>query len=370
MLKPTTQLVNWIVEKQLPWISYNDQIGRVELIIDNHLLSTYRQCPAYFMLYAVEGIRPKPQPTPTAPGGVPVGERREWFLDFGILWHKLMEEYYSPLTGFRSPGFTLQGFAVDTAKRWWDTMQMDKYLSHPECQKIGGFMGFAVLLVGYSNMFSSQNERLQWVASEISFGKNKEVPIYTLVPSNYSTEWSICDIYLSGRIDLLFDDGTALVPMDHKTLNSFRRDPLARFLIDDGPTGYIYAMQKILPTIVGAELLARRTCNSILMSLICKGDPPKNEPPFKRLPIFKSAEALEMYRQRQVATCNNIMSDLESYIRGQQVQRNTTACTNYYFYECPYYDIHRQQSIDAERKTIHNGFVALPVWNTERMNEE
>ena len=365
---PSTSLLNYVQEAQLPWISYNESIGRLELFVDNYMLSAYRACPAYFFLRDVEGWHRRSE---EAPEGVEAAERK-WYLDFGILWHSMMEEFYS---SFQSPKFSLEDFAIHKADYYWHKLQMQQHEGHPECQKIGGYLGFAGMLVAYAVQFSAENEKLTPIASEVAFGRKKEIPIYVSTGIDGIDEpalWSSADIYLSGRLDLIFDDGNHILPMDHKTMGSFRGDPMARFLCDDGPTGYIYALNKMLPSLPGIteEVITKRSCNMISMNLIRKGEAPKNDPRqsrFKRAPIYKSSEALESYRLRMIATCNHLIGDLEMYVRSYSVPRNTNSCTNWYFTTCPYFDIHRQQSADAEQKTLQTGYVKLPIWNTEKV---
>ena len=365
---PSSRLVEWVWEKKLPWISYNESIGRMEIFIDNYLASSYRACPAYFFLRDVEGWHRRSE---SAPGAEDTIERK-WYLDFGILWHAMMEEFYS---SFQSPKFSLEDFAIHKADEYWSRLEMQQHEGHPECQRIGGYLGFAGMLVSYAVQFSAENERLTPIASEVAFGKKREVPIYVFDPLACGSEasiWSSADIYLSGRLDLIFDDGSHILPMDHKTMGSFRGDPMAKFLCDDGPTGYIYALNQILPSLSGIseEVITKRSCNMISMNLINKGEPPKNDPRqsrFKRMPIYKSIEALESYRLRMIATCNHLINDLEMYCRDYSVPRNTNACTNWYHTTCTYYDIHRQQSADAEQKTLQTGYIKLPIWDTEKV---
>lgn len=360
---PSSALIDWIWERRdtLHWISYNESIGRLELFLDNYMMSSYRGCPSYFFTRDVEGWARK------STNGE--GAERKWYLDFGILWHAMMEEFYAT---FKSPNFSLEKFAIDIADEYWHKMEMDQHLTHPECIKIGGYLGFAGMLVEYAVQFSAQNERLKPIASEVAFGKGREIPIYVFDPTETSHEiWSSADIYLSGRLDLIFDDGIHILPMDHKTMGSFRGDPMSRFLADDGPTGYVYALNHILPSLpeIDQEIRTKRECNMILMNLIRKGEAPVKDPKqsrFMRSPIYRSAKALEEYRLRMIGTANHIINDLEMYVRGYSVPRNTNSCTNWYHTPCPYFDVHRQQDSDAEQKTLSSGFIKLPIWDTEK----
>jgi hypothetical protein len=363
-MKPSTELIQFVMGAKLPWLYYDEGRGRLVLIIDNHLLSTYRRCPQYFMHYAVVGIRRKAQT------GAP---EREWFFDFGILFHKMMEEYYRN-NYFKNSEFSLEKFAIDRAFYWWNEMNMNVHLTHEQCQQMGGYPGFAGMLVQYATQFKKENENLRVLQTEVAFGKNKVVPIYVWESDHDDPDGLFChaDIYLAGRYDIIADDGFYIIPLDHKTLSSFRGDPMSRFIIDDGPTGYIYALNKILPTIkeIPPELILKRKCNRISMNLISKSVP-KEGSRFKRLPIYKSEAQLEAYRQRQIATCNDLLGDLDAYVRSLGVPRDTSKCTAFYFIGnyCQYFDVCRQADKESEQATIQNGYQKLPIWNTESLAE-
>lgn len=360
MTQPSQQLIEWVKERKLPWIYYDESTGRLTLVIDNYLLSMYRSCAAHFMLVAVDGWHRK---------SISQDVQREWALDFGILFHKMMELYYRD---FQKPDFDLKDFAIKAAAEEWYSMKMDVHLNHKECQAMGGYPGFAGMMIQYATQFKAENERLRVLATEVPFGRNKEVPIFSQFHRATSKDsgeviWCEADIYLAGRLDIIADDGFHILPLDHKTMGSFRGDPLSRFVVDDGPTGYVFALNAILPQIMpdSVERL-KRECNQIQMNLISKAIP-KEGSRFKRFPLYKTSDQLESYRLRVIQTCNHLLSDLKLVARGLGVPRDTSKCSNWYFRDCPFLDVHRQASRDAEQATLNNGFIQLPIWNTEEV---
>lgn len=357
MRLPSTMLEDFVQESKLPWISFNPEAGRLEIVIDNYLASNYRSCAAHFEILGIEGWRRK---------GVSGAPERNWLLDFGTLFHKMMEEYYQ---AYKSPEFSLEKFAIERALFHWRDMNMDIHLSNKECQELGGYPGFAGMLLQYALQFKAENESLNIIAKEVSFGKKKEVPLYVWGTESSENAVPYCpaDIFLSGRMDIIADDGTFISPMDHKTMGSFRRDPIGRFSVDEGPVGYIYALNKLLPSIVPEELRLKRSCNRIIMNLISK-QIPKEGSRFQRHMIWKSSQALEAYRIRMIGTCNNLLNDLELHVRGLSMPRDTSKCNNWYFRDCPYLDVHRQQDKAGELATLQNGYVKLPVWDTEAIS--
>jgi hypothetical protein len=168
-------------------------------------------------------------------------------------------------------------------------------------------------------------------------------------------------------MDLIVDDGYFICPLDHKTMGSFRGDPSLQFETEEGPTGYIFAMSKILPTFVPAEQLLKRDCSKILMNLISKKPTDNPQERFKRFPVRKSAAQLEQYQWRMVATVEALVADLTRFSTSYPIQRNTTACTNWHMTTCIFRDVCRQASPEAEQATLTNGFLRLPIWNTEEV---
>ncbi len=349
-MKPSGQLLEFLERTPLPWVRWDEQKQKLIVIVDNHLLSTYRNCPQHFFYANVEGYQKKSD----ARDG---GKQRVWYLDFGILLHKMLEVYYQH---FREPDFDRIKWATERAKAEWLEADMDVHAEHKEYKSIGGMMGFCTLLLQYAQVMGPENEKLRVIGTEVSFGRNLEVPLL------FS---SAVEIYLAGRMDIIVDDGYFICPMDHKTKGYFRSDPGLEYETDEGPTGYVYALTKILPTIVPEELALKRDCSKILMNLISKKPNEDSSARFKRIPVRKSSYQLEAYRVRMISTALHLLDDLAVYTGASfnDVPRNTTACTNWHMGVCAYRDVCRQASKEAELITLNNGFLKLPIWNTEEV---
>lgn len=339
--------------EDIHWITLNHETGIYELTLDNQIFSTFRACPAHFIELYVRGLTLK------GTGG------RSWYLEFGILFHKMIELYYKT---FRTPGFILQEWAVNTGIEEWNKQNLDFFSDHKEYKLIGGRMGFIGLLIAYAERFSAENERIRVIGTEISFGKAHEVSLGFGKANN--TRY--LEVFLSGRMDLLVDDGNSIAPMDHKTMASFRNDPTLKFELDEGPCGYIYAVNQILPTFLkehNLEHLINRSCNKIIMNFISKSIPKEGER-FKRIPILKSTEQLESYRLRMLDTAEDIFKCLVRYVDNGIVYRNTSACTNWYMHDCTYLPIHRQNSKANELIMIDAMYEKKTIWNTENVGGE
>jgi hypothetical protein len=343
--KAGSDLPQWLREKKLPWLSFSEATRTYDFVIDNHLLSTYRACPDAFFLQNVEGYHKR---------GITSEATRNWFLEFGILFHKMIETYYKT---YKMPEFQIAEWAGGQLYALWHEMKMDVFLQEPELKNMGGLLGIGGLFALYATRFSAENEKLRIIGTEVAFGKNHEVCLH---------EDYIMRIFLSGRMDIICDDGYFIQPMDHKTMGRFQGDPLDKFLIDEGPTGYIFALNSILKTLVPEELILKRSCNRILMNLISKSTP-KDAPAdrLRRLPIYKSTFQLEQYRIRQVITCENLLDDVMRYSMGIPLRRDTDRCTNWFRGKCPFFDVHRQADKSSEEATLRNGYVKLPLWDTE-----
>ncbi len=351
MSKPSEFEVQFLREflhlhPEIHWISFNEATEGFDLILDNHMMSTFRNCPAHFMSAFVDGIQPRS-------GG------RSWFLDFGILFHKMVEEYY---TVFRNPSFNMIEWATARAFEEWNLAEMNFHSAHKEFKVIGGVQGFAALCLNYALKFSPENERLRVIGTEIGFGKGKEVPLGNV--------GDLLACYLSGRIDVLVDDGTHITPLDHKTMNSFRNSPAAKYEVDEGPTGYIFAVGNILKNIVPEELILKRKCDRILMNFISKAPTENPMDRFIRLPIYKTTEQLSSYRERMLLTGEAIFNSLLAYIQTNQAQRNTSMCNSWFMRECPYLPIHRQGSRRDELLIIQANYSSKPIWDTELVGKE
>lgn len=340
-------LYNFVAERQLPWIKL--ERGKIVMIVDNHLLSTHRACNSAFFIQHVEGWKVKP--------GYGIPNERQWFLDFGIIFHKQMEYYYKH---FRDTNFSVMDWATDNAFTHWMNMNIDMYSKHPEYHLIGGLKGFTGLLLQYAHRFSPDNEKLHILGTEIAFGKNREVCLYR---DEY------LEIYLAGRMDVIVDDGYFIMPMDHKTMKTFNKDPLELYNIDEGPTGYIYSLKALLPNYVPVDHILKRDCHRILINAISKTVPAKSPMDrFKRMCIWKTESQLSDYKERMIQTCFEILSDAVMYQSKHSVKRDTSHCTNWFHGRCPYYDIHTQSDKFGEQATLQNGFVKLPIWDTENIS--
>lgn len=337
------------------WIKLNSQTSTYEMVLDNSLMSCFRSCPSLFMLTWIEGY---------------TGNGRSWILEFGTLFHKMIEIYYE---NFRKPSFNMLDWAVNHGAYEWHKANMDAFGHIKEFTTLGGVKGFCTLLAAYATRFSADNERLRVIGTEISFGRNREVLLGSLI-TKFDTQRAYLNAYLAGRIDVLIDDRESICPLDHKTKGTLRNDPSKFYEVDEGPTGYIFAINAILPNLIKAlnleNALLQRNCNKILMNYISKT--PTNDPNerFRRLPIMKTQDQLESYRRRMLNTSEDIFRALIRYASTKEASRNTGICTNHYGSDCGFLAVHRQSSKENELITLNSFYVKKPIWNTEEVSNK
>lgn len=365
------------LEKKLHWLQFGED-GVLEIYLDNHMLQTFRMCEARFFEEFVEGYKPK--------GSL----GRIWFLDFGVCVHKAIEIYYIDR---KKGAFDLMGWISKIARKIWDEKDMEywanedlwkghKYNSYKD---LGGFLGFCGLLFQYAQYFSVENERFRVIGTELYFGKNKEVPLLeNKYFDRYSPNFEITEtpfrLYLAGKIDLLVDDGYSIGPMDHKTSRDFMgKNPAINYEIQEGMTGYVFAAKTILASMntetYGQTVPQGRQVNKIWMNFLqVKPAKANMADRFKRVPLYKTDEELEMYRQRQISTAARIYQLLENYKEdgsGLQPFYNHMACTNWMHRNCLFQPVHRQNSRASQLTILNADFVKdqFGVWNPEQVED-
>jgi hypothetical protein len=327
--------------------------GVPEMYLDHHSLSTFRMCEAGFELAHMGMYRRK--------GQLP------WSLAFGIVFHKAIEYLYeSKAINTFNPGQLME-----IAARMWDEAGLDAYSEHKTYKALNGKFGFTALLMQYAQYYSGEAERLRPIATEIAFGKNKEVPLgaFTCV-ENVNKAFGFCfankvRCYLTGRIDFLMDSGNAIGAMDHKTAAFFKCSPIENYEPQEGMTGYIYATNYIIKQNF-PELAKGRMLDRMWMNFIQVKDEPDPLKRFKRVPIYKTQWQLEEFRLSQLATFEKIFSLVTT---GRRADWNTTVCNNYWHASCQFKNVHRQGSESAMFAILNQDFEVKPAWDPENCED-
>lgn len=327
---------------RLHWLRINPEDHVLEIYLDHHALSMFRACPAHFHLTMVEGRRGK--------GG-------EWSLEFGILFHRLMEYYYG---NFRRSDFAVRQ-VVELGTDLWYQGKFEQYKEITKYKTLGGIEGLKGLIIMYSLRYQSENERLRVIAAETYFGKAKEVPLQ-LEPTPYAP----FRLYYAGKIDLLVDDGTNIGPMDHKTHADFRgKDPNDFYTVQDGMTGYVYASRYMIRNVLNLDVMSRRA-NSILMNHVQVKPAKTIHEQFSRIRMHKTDAQLEEFRTRQIATARDIMNMLYGTFQDPPIQPwwDTSHCSNWFHKECMYKPLHR---VDPANQfvVLNSDYDVKPIWDPE-----
>jgi hypothetical protein len=339
---------------RLHWIRIAED-GVLEIYLDHHALATFRSCPEKFKLEMIDGRRAK-----ASAGSAGTGS---WSLDFGILFHKVMEYYY---INFRNPNFSAS-VAIQYATELWDAMGFDNWKDTKGWENVRGLEGFRWLINFYFAKYATENERLRVIGTELYFGKGKEVPLQ-LEP----TQSAPFRLYYSGKIDLLIDDGFSIGPLDHKTSSNFKgKDPNLGYMVQDGMTGYVFASKFMVRDVLKLHPLARKT-NMILMNYVQVAQAKDLQSQFKRIPLYKTDGELEQWRLRQIATVRDILNASFGLFDTPSLPfwYDTSHCTNTYYRECPFFPVHRLADPASQIISLNNLFDVKPVWNPETRDEK
>lgn len=334
------------------WVKYNPATNTVELYMDNFMLSGVRQCEAKFKLEHLDNIFPRyAEPKP---GEI---DLKPWFWSMGEFIHWCLEQFYDSFKHTKQPPEI--GEWVNRCKEHWQEMKMDEYAKakYPgdikKYEEIKGWEGIAGMLIEYYTFYMGM--RLRVVDTEITFGHNKEVPIgdFAFNVGNTDGKNTVIECYLTGRIDLLVDNGYKVGPVDHKSTHRFDGWEHLDFNPHDGITGYILAVNEILKRYKEQGLTNIPFCTGgwIYHLSNCRPSEPnkktqakgklKADPRFKVTPVDKTEIALADYKARQITTFKRVANLL---FNDEAPQWNTLNCNNIFFRPCPYRPIHEQPS--------------------------
>lgn len=342
--------------------------GVLEMYVDHHMLSTMRTCEAKFYEEQLAHVGTRTQ--------------RYFSLEFGMWMHECLEVYYKFFKASQHPPeldswmkFCLglwKDYDIDYFAPALGTLTKDMY---GDAKKYYSFCKWAPqeavarFLVQYYAFYMDQ--RMRVVDTEISFGKAREVPLGAILGSDdrypyvgLTEEGIRC--YLTGRIDLLVDNGTKIGPVDHKSTARFDGYESNDFDPHEGITGYIFATDRILALNAESALDTSgkipKICRDGWIYHISLAD---SEPRFKPTYVHKTSQQLEEYRMRQLKTCRRIYElaalskTLESY---GQIEFNANICNNIYNSPCPFRELHRQPFIQREG-TINQFYEIKPAWD-------
>lgn len=313
-----------------------------DMILDHHMLSTWRMCQVHFELLHIQGRRPK--------------NGYSWSLEFGTLFHKIIEDIYS----WRKEGQVEPDRVIEKGIELWDKAGMDRFKDHPTCKSLGGKPGFITLCLQYISYYNNDTERLRIVGTEIGFGRDKEVSIGTFFVALSSYELIKINCYLSGRIDFLGEDSRKIGPVDHKTRALFGKKDLAlEYTPHEGMTGYIYAAKQIVARI---PEMAHLQCNSAWMNFVQVSNEADMTKRFRRVIVMRTEQQLNDYRIRQLET----FKDIFNYMNLDRTATwNTEACTRWYGTMCIFQPVHRQADKESQLIVLENDFTKNEFWNPE-----
>lgn len=338
------------------FLNWNSAEGCLEMYLDHHMLSQFRLCEVKFEEEILNRQRFR--------GGL------VWSLQFGLWVHDCLDSFYKAFKETGQPPlvdpWTKQGLEL------WDFYQLDNwkppvgkkvadfYTDEKKYHAFGGRNGAAAFLIHYYSFY--MNQRFRVVATEVSFGKGREVFLGEFVYTDEYGYHTIVKVYYAGRIDLLVDNTYKIGPADHKTTARFDGYESNDFDPHEGITGYIYTINSILGTKFPEN--PHKICRDGWIFHLSTNA--SDSPRFKPTLITKTPEQLEAFRLRQLSTAKSMLE----VITGQRVAVwNTFICNNIYNKPCQFRELHRQPP--SQRLAILQQFYEIaPVWNPERLKSE
>lgn len=358
--------------KRFHWIKYDEQSNTIEMYLDHYMLSGARLCESRFYLQHIAKITPRYDTT----------RRKPWFLDFGEYLHWCLETFYKNFKVFKQP--PMVDLWLEQCKEVWLEMDMDWYGSTdgPDNKKfndIGGWPGVAGLLTAYYAYY--MDLRVRVIDTEITFGHNKEVFLgeWYEEPIPYYENGKHYKCYLTGRIDLLVDNGYKIGPVDHKSTHRFDGFEHNDFNPHDGICGYILAINEILKKYYDPDEILKLQYGKMPQ---CTGgwiyhiqnaplstprDKTKKQGPrFKTTPIDKTLEQLQDFKDRNLSTFKRIA---ELVFNDKTPEWNTTTCNNIFFRPCEYKPIHEQPS-SIWPQIIGDHYDVGKEWDTREHGKE
>lgn len=340
------------------WVQYDPETKVISLLMDNHMLSTLRMCESKFVEEHIFNIRPN--------GG------HSWSLSHGAYLHSCFEYFYNSMRDGKI--CTIQEFLAN-GKELWFAYDLDYFKNEDKYQEIRGLEGSLGLLTMYYAYY--YDLRLRVIGTEIPFGFNKEVPIgeFEIIigynPCDYNPRPIRLKCYLTGRIDLMVDNGYKIGPVDHKHSHKFRGDEWTKFNPHDGLTGYIYTTNAIMKQAFPKYFEQNRQCLSgwifhISACMPIPRDKTKQLIRFKSTPIDKTPEMLEDYRLRQITTFKRVADLL---FNEETPQWSTDRCHFMFGRKCEYIPIHEAPAREKEQ-IVNRLYHIAPQWNPEQIDED
>jgi len=334
---------------------------------------------------------------------------KPWFLEFGEYLHYMFEIYYKSFI-HREKSYILDYLLSPTqqclnltdflniGKKVWNLMDIEWFAginekkpgnvdsaSHKRYYEVGGWKGVSSLLTQYYVYY--QDLRVRIIDTEIIFGYNKEVKIgefnlitdYWKERSPYGSwdedkiETIEINCFLTGRIDLLIDNGYKIGPVDHKHSHKFYGDESDHYNPQDAITGYILATREIMQRNYPKYFETGRECLSAWVYHICATEPSEprdknksRQPRFKTTPIDKSPQQLEDFKKRQLSTFKRIA---ELLFNDKTPEWNTLVCNNIFNRDCMYKDIH-ERSPEQWENIIREYYLVGQEWNPRERDSD
>lgn len=269
----------------LPHFCRELEDGRIAFYLDNHLLSTYTECPQKFYYQHIRNLCLKGAGT-TSSGPFAIGI---WWSKTLELFYKDLSDYQKKLTDREPSEYNL----VNAANTAWISCKMSELAEkNPVAyNKFKGEKGAVLMTRQYWERFGELDLK-NWViiAQELGFGYGNEVLLY---------EDKDMVVYWCGRPDLVLYEKTldTLVICDHKTKDYLKSNFLVSWKPHRQTAGYVKALQ-VLCTSLGFTSISIDRCLINGGARLRAEKPKKEQPRFLRvLPHYTTDEIAEFQKQ-------------------------------------------------------------------------
>ena len=326
--------------------------GILELYCDNHILASFRSCEAYFQEHFLNNLSFR---------SIEGSEN----LQIGIWFHKVMEPIYKEL---KNNNHIPMLDVIAIAKKTWLELNIDRFKDTRAYEELGGMENALLFIAEYYKVFDPSKEYFKVIASELTFGYDKEVPILTS-EQDFNDDDPFLNLYkdtpfrayLVGRPDVIVESSLGIGPLDFKTTSRIEgvRDFYKPY---DAITGYVYAVDKILGHIGVENKKSRYAC---LVACSKKQVGKKIEDRFRRIHYSYSDGELNAYLLRTRQSFVNVYR----VMRGLSIaQWDTSKCNAWYFRKCPFHKLHCEAN-ENRQAIIDTFYVKNKPWNPQTRGE-
>jgi hypothetical protein len=326
--------------------------NRWAFYLDNHLIQSYKFCPALYKYRNIDLIRRK--------GGSVGGA-----MGVGLWWSQVLENFYkgiaveqdyyrNPLGPRNPPPPADKSFMLKCASDAWNDLKMESWKDFDlkGYEKFNGWKGALIMANAYFDSQAEIDKRMFTIlGAEKGFGRCREI----LVGEN-----DFVKVYWMGRPDLVVIENSTqtILPLDHKTVHVIDKNIQRKYKPNAQITGYVYAV-----ACLAKELGFNKTPDRCIVNVAARTiptDKPKDGVPRSRFtrvyPTF-SLEELNEWRSDTVVWATALRKSYEA----NKWPLTSTPVTCHLYGGCEYRGID-SVTPSSRPQVIASDFVKVDPW--------